>query len=196
PQRRTIEEISAGAVLVLDCRGIASAAGLGDILVARLKARGAAGAVLDGGVRDFAGIAGMDLPVYAQGAAAPANVHRHYAVEANVPIGCADVLVMPGDIMVGDGDGVVCIPRAQADKIAEALERRDVLARGRVAHRHGRPDHARGRPDGLEPRQEHAAEARLEEPRAEGSGGDALEAIEGLGGEGRQRRGGGHGEQV
>ena len=56
-----------GKVLVLDCRGIASAAGLGDILVARLKARGAAGAVLDGGVRDYAGIAAMGLPVFAQG---------------------------------------------------------------------------------------------------------------------------------
>jgi regulator of RNase E activity RraA len=127
PQRRTIEEIPAGAVLVLDCRGIAAAAGLGDILVARLKARGAAGAVLDGGVRDFAGIAAMGLPVYAKGAAAPANVHRHLAVEANVPIGCADVLVIPGDIMVGDGDGVVCIPRAQADKIAEGGVEQEAL---------------------------------------------------------------------
>jgi regulator of RNase E activity RraA len=80
-------------------------------------------------VRDFAGIAGMGLPVYAKGAAAPANVHRHLAVEANVPIGCADVLVMPGDIMVGDGDGVVCIPRAQADKIAEGgLEQEELEA--------------------------------------------------------------------
>jgi len=129
PQRKTIEEIPAGAVLVLDCRGIESAAGLGDILVARLKARGAAGAVLDGGVRDFAGIASLGLPVYAKGPAAPANVHRHLAVEANVPIGCADVLVMPGDIMVGDGDGVVCIPRAQADKIAgSGLEQEELEA--------------------------------------------------------------------
>jgi hypothetical protein len=80
-------------------------------------------------VRDFAGIAGMGLPVFARGAAAPANVHRHYAVEANVPIGCADVLVMPGDIMVGDGDGVVCSPRAQADKIAEGgLEQEELEA--------------------------------------------------------------------
>jgi regulator of RNase E activity RraA len=129
PQRRTIEEIPAGKVLVLDCRGIDAAAGLGDILVARLKARGAAGAVLDGGVRDYAGIAAMGLPIFAKGAAAPANVHRHFAVEANVPIGCAEVLVMPGDVMVGDGDGVVCVPRAQADKIAEAgLEQEELEA--------------------------------------------------------------------
>jgi regulator of RNase E activity RraA len=68
PQRRTIEEIPAGAVLVLDCRGIESAAGLGDILVARLKARGAAGAALDAG----SGLnrhRGMGLPVFARGAA-------------------------------------------------------------------------------------------------------------------------------
>ena len=93
---------------------------MGDILVARLKVRGAAGAVMDGGVRDYAGVAAMGLPVFAQGPAAPANVHRHHAVEANVPIGCGEVLVMPGDIMVGDGDGVVCVPRAVADKIAAA----------------------------------------------------------------------------
>lgn len=120
PQRRTIEEFPAGKVLVLDCRRVGAAAGVGDILVARLKARGAAGAVMDGGVRDYAGVAAMGLPVFAQGPAAPANVHRHHAVEANVPIGCGEVLVMPGDIMVGDGDGVVCVPRAVADKIAAA----------------------------------------------------------------------------
>ena len=81
------------------------------------------------GVRDFAGIASLGLPVYAKGPAALANVHRHLAVEANVPIGCADVLVMPGDIMVGDGDGVVCIPRAQADTVAEgALEQEELEA--------------------------------------------------------------------
>jgi len=118
PQRHAIEHIGAGQVLVMECRGIAGAANAGDILVSRLQTRGAAGLVLDGGVRDSPSIASLGLPVYALGPSAPAHVVRHLAVDAGVPIGCAEVLVVPGDIMVGDGEGVVCVPRAVADAVA------------------------------------------------------------------------------
>lgn len=118
PQRHAIEHIEPGRVLVMDCRGVASAANAGDILVARLKARGAAGLVLDGGIRDYLSVQQSGFPVYALGPAAPAHVVRHVAVDENVPIGCAEVLVIPGDVMVGDGEGVVCIPRAVADQVA------------------------------------------------------------------------------
>jgi regulator of RNase E activity RraA len=120
PQRHAIEHIQPGQVLVMDCRGVASAANAGDILVSRLQVRGAAGLVLDGGIRDYPSVQGFGFPVYALGPAAPAHVVRHVAVDENVPIGCAEVLVVPGDIMVGDGEGVVCIPRAVADKVAAA----------------------------------------------------------------------------
>ena len=116
PQRHAIEHIEPGQVLVMDCRGVASASGAGDILVARLQARGAAGLVLDGGIRDYASVEAFGFPVYALGPAAPAHVARHLAVDENVPIGCAEVLVLPGDVMVGDGEGVVCVPRAVADR--------------------------------------------------------------------------------
>jgi regulator of RNase E activity RraA len=119
PQRKAIDEILPGQVLVLDCRGISSAAAAGEILMARIKVRGAAGAVTDGAMRDYSAIRKMDFPVYSQGMAAPAHVHRHLAVDMNVPIGCADVLVMPGDIMVGDDEGVVCVPRQVAEKVAQ-----------------------------------------------------------------------------
>jgi regulator of RNase E activity RraA len=128
PQRHAIEHIAPGQVLVMDCRGVASAASAGDILVARLQVRGAAGLVLDGGIRDYPSVQAFGFPVYALGPAAPAHVARHVAVDENVPIGCAEVLVVPGDIMVGDGEGVVCVPRAVADTVAvggleqEALE--------------------------------------------------------------------------
>jgi regulator of RNase E activity RraA len=123
PQRHAIEHIDAGQVLVMDCRGVPTAACAGDILVSRLWARGAAGLVLDGGIRDFPSVQTFGFPVYALGPAAPAHVVRHLAVDANVPIGCAEVLILPGDVMVGDGEGVVCIPRAVADTVAErALE--------------------------------------------------------------------------
>lgn len=120
PQRKAIDEIQPGQVLVLDCRGISSAAAAGEILMARIKVRGAAGAVTDGAMRDYSAIQKMNFPVYSQGMAAPAHVHRHLAVDMNVPIGCADVLVMPGDIMVGDDEGVVCVPRQVAEKVAQA----------------------------------------------------------------------------
>jgi regulator of RNase E activity RraA len=129
PQRHAIEHIEPGRVLVMDCRGVASAANAGDILVARLQARGAAGLVLDGGIRDFLSVQQFGFPVYALGPAAPAHVVRHVAVDENVPIGCAEVLVIPGDVMVGDGEGVVCIPRAVADQVAEkGLEQDDLEA--------------------------------------------------------------------
>jgi regulator of RNase E activity RraA len=95
----------------------------GEILLARLQARGAAGFVADGGLRDWEPARALGFPVYALGAAAPAHVARHLAIDADVPIACAEVLVLPGDVLVGDGDGVVCVPRALADAVAaEALE--------------------------------------------------------------------------
>jgi regulator of RNase E activity RraA len=120
PQRKAIDEILPGQVLVLDCRRITAAAAGGEILMSRLKARGAAGAVTDGGMRDYASIQKLDFPVFAADMAAPAHVHHHFAVDINVPIGCAEVLVMPGDIMVGDEEGVVCIPRHLAAEVADS----------------------------------------------------------------------------
>jgi regulator of RNase E activity RraA len=129
PQRRAIEHIQPGQVLVMDCRRVAEAASAGDILVSRLKVRGAAGLVLDGGIRDYASVTAFGFPVYALGPSAPAHVVRHLAVDMDVPIGCAEVLVMPGDIMVGDGEGVVCIPRAVADAVAvDGLEQEHLEA--------------------------------------------------------------------
>jgi regulator of RNase E activity RraA len=129
PQRHAIEHIAPGRVLVMDCRGVASAANAGDILVARLQVRGAAGLVLDGGIRDYPSVQASGFPVYALGPAAPAHVVRHVAVDENVPIGCAEVLVVPGDLMVGDGEGVVCVPRAVADKVAAGgLEQEELEA--------------------------------------------------------------------
>jgi len=129
PQRHAIEHIEPGQVLVMDCRGVADAAGAGDILVARLMARGAAGLVLDGGVRDWESAQASGLPIFALGPAAPAHVARLVAVDAGVPIGCGGVLVTPGDIMVGDADGVVCVPRSAALAVAQkGREREDLEA--------------------------------------------------------------------
>ena len=129
PQRHAIEGIARGQVLVMEGRSTADAACAGDILVARLLARGAAGLVVDAGIRDFVSAQASGLPIYCLGPAAPAHVARLMAVDEDVPIGCAGVLVMPGDIIVGDGEGVVCVPRGVADAVAvKGLEQEQLEA--------------------------------------------------------------------
>jgi regulator of RNase E activity RraA len=118
PQRRAIEECPAGAVLVIDCRKVIRGGSLGDILIARLIERGVAGVVTDGALRDTPQIEPLAFPVYAGGAAAPASFGIHHAVDLDQPIGCGDVAVFPGDVLVGDAEGVVVIPRHLADEVA------------------------------------------------------------------------------
>ena len=119
PQRRAVEECPPGAVLVIDSRKDARAASAGGILVTRLMQRGVAGIVTDGGFRDSAEIASLAIPAYHHRPSAPTNLSRHQALDINVPIGCGDAPVWPGDVIVGDADGVVVIPAHLADEIAE-----------------------------------------------------------------------------
>ena len=135
PQRAAIEQAPAGSVLVMDCRGVDRAASAGHILVTRLARRGVAGLVSDGGIRDSAGISEMGFPVYVRSRSAMTNLALHHAVDLNVPIGCAGVPVYPGDILVGDEDGVVCIPRHLVDEVAREavdMERMETLILRRV----------------------------------------------------------------
>ena len=119
PQRKAIEECPPGAVLVIDSRKDARAASAGGILVTRLMKRGVAGVVTDGGFRDSPEIAQLDIPAYHHRPSAPTNLTIHQALDINVPIGCGDAPVWPGDVIVGDGEGVVVIPAHLADEIAE-----------------------------------------------------------------------------
>ena len=123
PQRKGIEECPPGAVFVIDSRGDARAASAGGILVTRLHRRGAAGIVTDGGFRDSPEIAALPFPAYHQRPSAPTNLILHHCVDLNLPLACGGVPVFPGDIMVGDAEGVVVIPAAIADDVAqEAFE--------------------------------------------------------------------------
>jgi regulator of RNase E activity RraA len=119
PQRKAVEECPPGAVLVIDSRKDARAASAGSILVTRLMKRGVAGVVTDGGFRDSPEIATLAIPAYHHRPSAPTNLTLHQALDINQPIGCGDVAVWPGDVIVGDGEGVVVIPAAIADEIAE-----------------------------------------------------------------------------
>lgn len=123
PQRKAVEDCPPGAVMVIDSRKDARAASAGSILVSRLMMRGVAGIVTDGGFRDSPEIGALAIPAYHQRPSAPTNLTIHQALDINVPIGCGDVAVFPGDVMVGDKEGVVVIPAEIADEIAtEAVE--------------------------------------------------------------------------
>ena len=123
PQRVAIEQCPPGGVLVIDSRKDPRAASAGGILVARLMARGVAGVVTDGGFRDSPEIAKYTMPAYHNRPSAPTNLTLHQALDINVPIGCGDVAVFPGDVVVGDAEGVIVIPAHLADEVAtEAVE--------------------------------------------------------------------------
>src|SRR3954451_24030688 len=129
PQRKAVETVPEGHVLVMDCRNQGRAASAGGILLTRLQVRGAGGLVTDGTLRDTPDIAKLQLPVYAQGPSPLTNLAQHHAADINVPIGCAEVPIYPGDIMVGDEEGVVCIPAHLAAEVAEAGREQEKLER-------------------------------------------------------------------
>src|ERR1700674_4231848 len=123
PQRVAIEQCPPGAVLVIDSRKDARAASAGSILISRLMVRGCAGVVTDGGFRDTPELRKLRVPAYHNRPAAPTNLTLHQAIEINGPIGCGDAPVFPGDVILGDSDGVIVIPAHLADEIAhEAFE--------------------------------------------------------------------------
>ncbi|HET8976996.1 MAG TPA: fumarylacetoacetate hydrolase family protein [Solirubrobacteraceae bacterium] len=117
-QKRVVESIAPGDVLVMEARNETGAGTIGDILAARVLARGGAGIVTDGGVRDTPGVAALSIPTYYRTANASSLWSRHIPLDVDVPITCAGVLVMPGDVVVGDAEGVVILPAALAEEIA------------------------------------------------------------------------------
>jgi regulator of RNase E activity RraA len=119
-QRLAVESVGPGDVLVVDARGDVRAATLGDILAARIMQRGAAGIVTDGAFRDTPSIRTLDLATYAQGQSPYASTTIHHAQDTNVPIACGGVSVLPGDLLVGDGEGVVVVPYAIAEEVVLA----------------------------------------------------------------------------
>jgi regulator of RNase E activity RraA len=135
-QRLAVEAVGPDDVLVVDARGDTRAASLGHILATRLRARGAAGLVTDGALRDAPAFAGLDLPSYAAGSHATTSAVLHRAADTNVLVGCGGVLVAPGDVMVGDAEGVVAIPAHLAEEVshdAAEQERLEAWILGKVA---------------------------------------------------------------
>jgi 2-keto-4-pentenoate hydratase/2-oxohepta-3-ene-1,7-dioic acid hydratase in catechol pathway/regulator of RNase E activity RraA len=122
-QKRAIEELQPGHVLVMDARRDPTAGTLGDILALRALQRGAAGVVTDGGLRDSAAVAALDLPVYYAAAHPSVLGRRHVPWDTGIPVACGGALVQPGDLLVGDADGVIVVPPELAPElIADAAE--------------------------------------------------------------------------
>jgi len=120
PQRKAVEICPPGAVLVMDSRKDPRAASAGDILITRLQMRGVAGVVTDGGFRDAKAIGELDIPSYhnrPNRPSSPTNLTHHQALDLDVPIGCGDAPVFPGDIIVGDDENVIVIPSHLADEV-------------------------------------------------------------------------------
>jgi regulator of RNase E activity RraA len=124
-QRIAVESVGPGDVLVIDARGDVRAGTLGNILATRIAERGAAGIVTDGAFRDTPAIQAIDLPTYAAGASPDLSTSVHHPAEINVAIGCGGVAVLPGDVLVGDGEAVMVIPLSIAETVIRAAHEQE-----------------------------------------------------------------------
>jgi regulator of RNase E activity RraA len=125
-QRRAIEGLQPDEVLVIEARGEPHAGTIGDIFAMRALQLGAAGVITDGALRDTPAIRRLAIPVY-HGASHAATLSRlHIPLDHQVPIACAGVTVMPGDVIVGDEEGAVVIPAALVEEVADAAFQQEV----------------------------------------------------------------------
>jgi 5-oxopent-3-ene-1,2,5-tricarboxylate decarboxylase/2-hydroxyhepta-2,4-diene-1,7-dioate isomerase len=120
-----IETLQPGDVLVIDALGRVDGGHIGDVIATRVQTRGAAGVVIDGGVRDVPYIKQMRMPVFARAASGPPSPLT--PVDVNVPINCGGAAVMPGDIVVADDDGVCIVPRERAEELARVCVEHEEL---------------------------------------------------------------------
>ncbi|WP_269938563.1 fumarylacetoacetate hydrolase family protein [Arthrobacter sp. HY1533] len=139
-QKRIINTLNDGDVLVMEARGETGAGTVGDVLALRAQVRGAAAIVTDGGVRDIAAVAALDMPVFHAGAHPAVLGRKHIPWDTDLTISCGGATVQPGDIIVGDDDGVLVIPPSYAEEVADAAiaaEHEEEFIAAMVADGHG-----------------------------------------------------------
>ena len=124
-QRRAIESMEPDEVLVIEAGGVPDAGTFGDVFALRALRRGATGIITDGAVRDTPAVADLDIPVYHLSSHASTFSRAHMPLEHQVPIACAGVTVLPGDIIVGDGEGALVIPPSLLLEVAEAAMKQE-----------------------------------------------------------------------
>ena len=138
-QKRAFDAVEEGEVLVIEARGERGTGTVGDILALRAKVRGAAGIVTDGGVRDFSAVAAMDMPTYYANPHPAVLGRRHIPWDTDITIACGGTTVQPGDIIVADSDGILVIPPALAEEVADdsiAQEREETFIAEMVQQGH------------------------------------------------------------
>ncbi|MFE5837257.1 fumarylacetoacetate hydrolase family protein [Arthrobacter sp. NPDC056493] len=139
-QKRAIDSVNEGEILVMEARGEKGTGTIGDILALRAQVRGAAAIITDGGVRDFSAVAAMELPTYYSNPHPAVLGRRHIPWDTDITIACGGTTVQPGDIIVADSDGILVIPPALAEEVANdsiAQEREEVFIAEMVAQGHG-----------------------------------------------------------
>lgn len=119
-QKKAFDALEPGDVLVIEARGEPGSGTLGDILALRAQVRGAAGIVTDGGVRDWNAVAELDIPTFSGGAHPAVLGRRHVPWDSDITVACGGASVQPGDVVVGDDDGVLVIPPALLDEVLDA----------------------------------------------------------------------------
>jgi regulator of RNase E activity RraA len=133
-QKRVIDSVNPGEVLVIEARGDLGAGTIGDILALRVEKRGGTGIITDGCLRDSPSFGALDIPTYSAGMHAAPLGRRHVPLDSDLPITCGGVLVLPGDVLVGDAEGVIVVPRGVLDEVArdalqEEIEERYIFER-------------------------------------------------------------------
>jgi regulator of RNase E activity RraA len=119
-QKRAFDALGPGDVLVIEARGEAGTGTVGDILALRAQVRGAAGIVTDGGIRDLAAVTALAIPAYSQGGHPAVLGRRHVPWDTDLTIACGGTAVQPGDVIVGDDDGVLVIPPRYVEEVVDA----------------------------------------------------------------------------
>jgi regulator of RNase E activity RraA len=122
-----VERIQPGEALIIDSRGDTSAGSGGLMLMTRLARRGGVAAITDGAFRDTPDLSGIGIPIYARGQCAATRLSKFHVADLNVPVGCGGVAVYPGDILVGDAESVVVVPRHLALEVSIAASEREGL---------------------------------------------------------------------
>ena len=119
-QKRAFDGLGPGDVLVMEARGERGTGTVGDILALRAQVRGAAGLVTDGGVRDLVAVSALDIPTYHAGGHPAVLGRRHVPWDVDVTVACGGTSVQPGDVIVGDADGLLVIPPHLVEEVVTA----------------------------------------------------------------------------